>query len=222
MKLTGLKAWIFFDSFDPSKIINGGGGKTTTAKKWYVIIDKAANSALPFEKGFPFRAPGGGQQIALAQGDRVYPIDEQRFCKTSANLSAEQGTVDVGDDCDPGANILDGIVNISGSLAGLFRYDDQTGDFDNATDEIVNRFFDIIEDNAQGLYVLKERTDTPVYMLCCLNSNAEVGQIENWLFVPINISSMSMNLGNTDAQNKDLSWSKGEGRPVIYKRPKAA
>jgi len=59
-------------------------------------------------------------------------------------------------------------------------------------------------------------------LLFCLNSNAKEGQIENWVFVPIVISSMSMSLGNTDAQNKNLSWTKGEGEAVIYKRPKAA
>jgi hypothetical protein len=218
MKITGSKAWVFFDSFDETKVLTNGA---TEAKKWYVIIEKGEGSRLPFAKGFPFRAPDD-EQITLVSGDRVYPLDPTRFCKTSASFSAEQGSVDVGDDCDPGATILDGIVATSGSLAGLFRYDDQTGEFDAVTDEIVNRFFDIAEDDAHGIYELIPRSDTPTYLLCCLNSNAAVGQIENWLYVPINISSMSMSLGNTDAQNKDLSWSKGEGPAVVYKRVKTA
>jgi len=90
------------------------------------------------------------------------------------------------------------------------------------TDTVVNRFFNIVRDDGNGLYELDQRNDDPIFILCCLNSNAKIGQTENWLFVPINISSMSMSLGNTDAQNKDLSWSKGEGEPVIYKRPKTA
>ena len=30
---------------------------------------------------------------------------------------------------------------------------------------------------------------------------------------------MSVSLGNTDAQSKDLSFTKGEGRAMIYKVP---
>ena len=223
MKITGSKAHVFFDSFDDSKMLSfsESGPVNTTQNKWYLIFGKGEDSKLPFSIGFPFRAPAGAtQQITLVDGDRIFPIDEKRFCKTSASFSAEQGTVDVGDDCDPGATIPDGIISITGSLAGLFRYDDQTGDFDNVTSEIINRFFDIIEDDGNGLYALKQREDTPIYILVCLNSNATVGQTEHWLFVPINISSMGMNLGNADAQNKDLSFSKGEGKAVIYSRPK--
>jgi len=221
MKITGAKAWAFFDSFDQSKIISGSMSIISTeAGTWYRIIEKGENSNLPFFEGFPFRAPSGSVQIALVPGDRIYPLEPRRFCKTTASVQAEQGTVDVGDDCDPGATILDGIINITGSLAGLFNYDDQTSDFSDVTDDIVNRFFDVIEDDGNGSYELSPRNDEPVYLLFCLNSNAKVGQIENWLFVPIVISSMSVSLGNTDAQNKDLSWSKGQGAAVVYKRPK--
>jgi len=225
MKITGSKAWVFFDSFDESKVIsfNGtGAAPKTTAEKWYRVMNKGAGSTLPFEKGFPFKAPKGAAQITLVSGDVIYPLDPTRFCKTSASLSAEQGTVDVGDDCDPGATIPDGVINVSGSLAGLFRYDDATGEFDLVTDEVVNRFFDIAEDDGNGIYKLRPRTDDPTYILCCLNSNAKTGQTENWLFVPVNISSMNMSLGNTDAQSRDLSFSKGEGAAVVYKRVKTA
>ena len=128
------------------------------------------------------------------------------------------GSVDVSDDCDPGATIPDGMLSISGSLAGLFRYDDETQDFDNVTDIVINRFLDIVEDNGSGAYTLSPQTDSQIYMLTLLNSGATKGQTENWLFTPISINSMSVNLGNTDAQNKDLSFTKGEGNPVIYKR----
>jgi hypothetical protein len=132
------------------------------------------------------------------------------------------GSVDVSDDCDPGATISDGVLSVSGSLAGLFRYDDETQDFDDVTDTIVNRFLDIVEDNGNGTYELHPRTDNQIYMLTLLNSGGKAGQTENWLFCPINITSMSMSLGNTDPQNKELSFSKGEGQPVIYKIPVAA
>jgi hypothetical protein len=219
MKLSGNKAQIFLDSFDNSNVIIGTGSNTTTAKQKYFVISKGVGSIIPVVEGTFFIAPATGSQITLAIGDRLLSIDPERFCKTSASFDFSMGSVDVGDDCDPGATISDGILTISGSLAGLFRYDDVTGDFDNVTDVIVNRFLDIIEDNGAGTYALHPKTDAQVYMLTLLNSGGSSGTLENWLFVPINITSMSMSLGNTDPQNKELSFSKGEGSATIYKVP---
>jgi len=219
MKITGQKAQVFIDSFNDSSIINGNGNNTTKENKKYFVIDKADNSNIPVVKGTFFIAPQTGQQIELQEGDRLFEINEERFCKTNASFEFSFGSVDVGDDCDAGATISDGILKLSGSLAGLFRYDDETQDFDNVTDIIVNRFLDIVEDNGDGSYELFPRTDNQVYMLTLLNSGGKSGQTENWLFVPINITSMSMSLGNADAQNKDLSFSKGEGQAIVYKVP---
>jgi hypothetical protein len=222
MKITGANAHVFYDSFDESQVIEGDGVKTTDAGKWYFIFEKGENSNLPYA-GSILKAPADGQeQIILVSGDQLYPINQERYCKTSLSLSMEEGTVDVSDDCDPGANILDGIPQISGSLSGLFRYNDVTQEFDNVTDDIINRFMDSVEDNGEGIYETKERSNGLAYLLICLNSNAKPGQIENWLFIPAIISSASITLGNTDPQSKDLSFSKGEGKAVHYKVPKAA
>jgi hypothetical protein len=222
MKITGQKAQVFLDSFNDSSIVNGDGTITTTEKQKYFVIEKGEGSLIPVIKGTFFIAPADvNNQITLVEGDRLFAIKEERFCKTNASFEFSMGSVDVSDDCDPGATISDGILSISGSLAGLFRYDDETQDFDNVTDIIVNRFLDIIEDNGDGVYILHNRTDSQIYLLTLLNSGAKIGQTENWLFVPINITSMSMSLGNTDPQNKDLSFTKGEGQPVVYKVPVA-
>jgi hypothetical protein len=222
MKITGAKAAISFDSYDASRVITGTGSNTTTAKQWYWINKRGANSNLPYE-GAPFFGPSGAgaTQKTLVVGDELYPFDMKRLCKTSADVSMEQGTVDVSDDCDPGATILDGVINISGSVGSLFRYDDTTGNFDNVTNEMINRFLDIVEDDGAQAHLVS-RTDSPVFMAVLLNSNAKAGQIENWLILPISISSMSLSLGNTDAQSKDMSWSKGEGKAVIYRVPRTA
>ena len=220
MKITGQKAQVFIDSFDATSIIENTG--TTTEKQKYFVISKGTNSNIPVSAGTFFMAPAGkttGDQIDLVAGDRLFKINEDRFCKTSAGFEFSMGSVDVGDDCDPGATISDGILQISGSLAGLFRYDDVTQDFDNVTDIVVNRFLDIVEDDGNGKYELRPRTDNQIYLLTLLNSGATGTQTENWLFVPININSMSVSLGNTDPQNKDLSFTKGEGKPIIYKVP---
>jgi len=221
MKKTGQAAQVFIEEFNNSSIVNGDGVTTTEAKQKYFVIEKAAGSNIPVFRGTFFIAPQTGDQIVLQEGDRLFAINEERFCKTSASFEFSFGSVDVGDDCDPGATISDGILSISGSLAGLFRYDNETEEFDNVTDIIINRFLDIMEDRGNGEYELHPRTDSQIYMLTLLNSGAKPGQIENWLFVPINITSLSMSLGNADAQNKDLSFSKGEGLPVVYKVPVA-
>jgi hypothetical protein len=219
MKLTGQKANVFFDSYNNSSVIAGDGEITTTAKAKYFVIKKAAVSNIPVLEGTFFIAPAGTPQILLNTGDKVFLINEERFCKTTASFEFSMGSVDVGDDCDPGATISDGILTISGSLAGLFRYDDITQDFDNVTDVIVNHFLDIVEDTGTGTYTLHPRNDAQIYLLTLFNAGASTGQTQNWLFLPINITSMSVSLGNTDPQNKDLSFSKGEGQPVLYKVP---
>jgi hypothetical protein len=222
MKITGQKAQIFIDNFNSSNVIEGDGTVTTTAKEKYFIISKGAGSNIQLAEGTFFIAPASGTQITLVTGDRLLKIEPDRFCKTTASFEFAMGSVDVGDDCDPGATISDGILTITGSLAGLFRYDDVTQDFDNVTDVVVNRFLDIIEDDGVGNYTLHPRSDAQIYLLTLLNSGGGVGTTENYLFVPINITSMSMSLGNADPQNKELSFSKGEGAPIIYKVPVSA
>jgi hypothetical protein len=219
MKLVGNKAQVFLDSFRDSGMINGNGTNKTIAKQKYFVIEKGESSNVPVITGSFFMAPAGSNQITLVQGDRLFEIKEERFCKTNASFEFSMGSVDVGDDCDPGATISDGVTSISGSLAGLFRYDDETQDFDNVTDIVVNRFLDIVEDNGDGVYKFHNKNDSQIYLLTLLNSGTNKGQTNNWLFTPIVITSMSMSLGNADPQNKDLSFSKGEGVAVIYKVP---
>jgi hypothetical protein len=221
MKIVGQKAQVFIDNFNSSNIVEGDDAITTVGKQKYFVISKGAGSNVPVVEGAFFMAPAASEtQITLKVGDRLLKIEPDRFCKTSASFEFAMGSVDVGDDCDPGATISDGILTITGSLAGLFRYDDVTQDFDNVTDIIVNRFLDIIEDDGAGTYTLHPRSDAQIYLLTLLNSGGAAGTTENWLFTPINITSMSMSLGNADPQNKELSFSKGEGAPILYKVPR--
>jgi hypothetical protein len=217
MKITGQKAQVFIDNFNTSNVVTSG---STTIDTKYFVIDKGTGSDIPVPTGtFFISSHASSSQITLVTGDKLFKIDPERFCKTTASFEFAMGSVDVGDDCDPGATISDGMLTVTGSLAGLFRYDDVTGDFDNVTDIIVNRFLDIIEDTGTGTYTLHPRSDAQIYLLTLLNSGGAVGTTENWLFCPVNITSMSMSLGNTDPQNKELSFSKGEGNTHIYKVP---
>ena len=222
-KLMGNKAILFFDNYEPSKTIHGDGVLTTTADTWYYVVGRGEESGLPagFVTGGIFKSPkAGSTQLTLAEGDRVMTIDPKRFCKTSADYSVEQGTIDVGDDCDPGASILDGIVKLSGSFSGFFQEDMETGEFTDITFDILNRFFDLAEDDGAGAYSIRKRETANMFLMILLNSDAQNGQMEKWLLTPIILPSLSSSIGMTDAQNMDLSWQQGEGQPLIYRRLK--
>jgi hypothetical protein len=151
------------------------------------------------------------------------PIDQRRFCKTSADYSVEQGTVDVGDDCTPGASILDGIIKLSGSFSGFFQEDLETGEFTDITLEILNRYFKFAQDDGHGMYSVTERTADIMFLMILLNGDAKAGQMEKWLLTPIVLPSLSSSIGMQDAQNMDISWQQGEdGQPLIYQTPRTA
>lgn len=182
-------------------------------------MTKGNNSNIPVSAGMFFIAPNTGSQITLKQGDKVFAINEERFCKTTCSYSFSQGSIDISDDCSPGATMGDGVLTLSGSLSGLFIYDDQTQEFSDITDMIINRFLDIVEDDGNGTYTLYPREDSQMYLLTLLNSGAKAGQIENWLFAPININSMAMGLENNGVQKSDLQFTLGDGKPSLYKIP---
>jgi hypothetical protein len=222
-KLIGNKAFLFFDNYEPSRTVHGSneGTVNTAANTWYYVVGRGELSGLPpgWETGGIFKSPKtGATQLVLKDGDRVMPITPDRFCKTSADYSIEQGTIDVGDDCDPGATILDNVLKLSGSFSGFFQEDIETGDFTDVTDEILNRFFAIADDDGAGNYSIAPRTSDIMFLMILLNGDVKAGQMEKWLLTPIVIPSLSSSIGMTDSQNMDLSWQQGEGQPLIYRR----
>lgn len=219
MKMPGLKAHIFLDSFNPDLVIEGGASIMTKPDTAYFVLEKGEGSEISVDAMTFFFSPKTGTQIEVVPGDKIFPIDMERYCKTTADYSAEQGAVDVSDDCDPGASILDGIVSVSGSLSGFIQYDDTEGVFNNATAQVLNKFFNIVMDDGVGGYSVAKRNDNAVYMLIHLNTVFEkTEQFQNWLMIPIRITSISGSLGLADAQNLDISWVKGEGEAGIYQR----
>ena len=216
-KYTGQKAHVFIDSGNNSVITTG----STVSGRKYFVMDRADNSALPVPAGMIFQAPRTGTQIVLAEGDRIYSIDEERFCKTTASFELGEDAVDVGDDCHPASTIASGITTFSGSLSGLFRYDPVSDEFENIIQDILNKFMTIVHDDGNGTYTVHPKDDAQAYILTQLNSGTRTGQMENWLFAPIVITSMSMSFGHADPQSKDISFNLGHGSPSIYRVPAA-
>jgi len=222
MKKSGMSRRAFL-TIGPD-IIDGDGVIKTESNIWYVILKKAENTTLPQEVPLnaPFRAPADNNaQFILAIGDQLIKFDFERYCKTTADWSMEQGSIDTGDDCDPGATIRDGITTISGSLNGFFVFDDATEQMTDVSQKIFNLFVPFMEDDGQGGYSYNQPSDQRIYLGFCLNGDAGVGKIENWFITPITINSVSASGGNTDAQTMEISWSKGEGMAVSYNVPRA-
>jgi len=205
-------------------IVDGDGTITTIANQWYVILKKGGISGLDAQLpiGVPFKAQASGTQPVLATGDQLLLIDFERFCKTTADFSMEQGSIDVSDDCDPGAQIADGITTISGTLSGFFQFDDTTQEFNDMTDKVFNIFVPFIEDDGQGGYTFTAPVSERILLGLCLNGNAAATQIENWFLCPINITGISASGGNTDGQTLEITWTRGEGTAVKYSVPKTA
>jgi hypothetical protein len=219
-KYSGRKALIYMSGLDPSKVIDGTGSNTTEADALYLITKKAADSGLPMPAYSMFFSPHTGDQITLAIGDQLVPLDRTRLCKASADVSMEQGTIDVTDDCSGpyGEQILDGVTQISGSLSSFMQFDPVTNGLTEPTTDMLNKFFDIVEDDGAGRYDYSPKNDAPMYMFVNLNSGVKPGQREVWLLMPFIVSSLSSSWGLTDAQNLDMSWSKGEGWAHVYSR----
>ena len=220
MKKVGSAAHVFLDSFSASNVV-AGPGITEKGQKYFVIEKNKGSSNIPVVEGCFFIAPSEGQQISLSLGDRLFKIEPERYCKTNCSFEMSMQVVSADDDCSGSVKILNGITDISGSLAGLYNFNEETEVFSPVTDMVLNRFLDIISDNGSGQYTLYPRNDSTIYLLVNLNSGAKIGQTENWLFTPIIIHSMSTSLSNSDPMNQDLSFSKGDGVAVFYKVPVA-
>jgi hypothetical protein len=193
-----------------------------TANQWEEIVTAGAAPAIPFTTaGAIFKTPDTSQTpITLASGDSVYPLTLTRICKADADFSAEVGTIDVTDDCDDGygSMILDGITTLSGNLSGFSRYDDTTGALETSTASLFNKFIDKATDDGAGVYTQTNATNEKFYLFILLNKDAAATQVQNWLIVPVYLSSLGAGAGLKDAQKRDLSWVKAPGPAVLYQR----
>ncbi len=203
-------------------LVEGDGLVSLAANKWYEIESVASSSVLPIgEVTAVFKsADVSGTQLVPATGDNVYPLTLERICKTDAEVTLEEGTIDVTDDCENGynANILDGYKSISGTLNGFTKFDDTTGELVTSSKEILGRFFNIVEDDSEGNYTVTPASNEVFILFMCLNKDASVGAKQNWLICPALLTSLGTGAGLKDAQKRDLSWSKGQGYASLYER----
>jgi len=192
---------------------------------WYKISAYAdAASALPsLRVSSVFKTPEeSGNAITLTTGDEVYPLTLTEQCRVDLEISNEKGVIDTTDSCDGPymSNIPDGYVNMSGSINTMIRFDEETDEILTVTEEFLNRFFDVVDDDGEGTYVQTDQNDDDLLLMVLMNSNSqdEDSKVENWMIIPAILSSAGTNIALKDVDKADYSWSKGQGPASFYKR----
>ena len=162
-KLTSLKPDVFIGVINPAKTLCGNDAITTEPETWYYIAGRGEPSGIPagFNTGSVFRSPAqGASQIVLQNGDRVIPISLRRFIKTGADF------------------------RLSMPFSGSFRDNVDTGEFTDITFEILNRYFNIAEDDGEGVYMITPAAEKITVLMIRINSGADQDQTEEWLLAP--------------------------------------
>jgi hypothetical protein len=213
-------------NMEKGALIEGDGATALADNTWFRIDAYASSgSALPFspngKKRF-FKSPDSGNAITPAIGDDVFPITLEKVCTTDTSLSAEKGTIDVTDKCTDGYNesIVDGFTGLSGSFAAFIGYSETTGIMNAEQVEFFNRFYDKQSDDGEGVYDLVAKNDNDMLLAILKNQDqaATVGNTQEWIIIPVILSSMTADDPLKGAQNQDLSFEKGEGPATLYSR----
>jgi hypothetical protein len=207
---TGRSVTILIDDGQTAELTSGA----TTANRQYFVLEKGAGSVIPVHQGMMFF--GTTTAITLVTGDRLLPLDPEKVCKTTASISVDKGAVDVSDDCQTG-NITTGVVTFSGSLDGLFHLDRKTGQYNDVTRVILNKFFDIVHDTKAAI-TLAAKNDGAVYMIAKLGDAAKSGEYQQYLCAPINFTADSFKMGNSDPFGHSISFNQAEGIVHLYER----
>ena len=192
---------------------------------WYKISSFGSTTALPsnFSEGQVFKTPEyAANAITLENGDAVWPLTLTEVCKGDIEISGEAGVIEATDSCDYpyDSNILDGFTNLTGSINTMIRFDEETDEITDVAKEYLRKFFDVIEDDGEGTYVMKGKDDSDILMMVLMNRDASgvEGKVENWWIIPAILSGVTANAPLKEIQNADYSWSKGQGPASIYLR----
>jgi len=169
-----------------------------------------------------FRSPETGTAITLAEGDAVYPLALTEICRIDLEISAEMGTIDVTDSCDfPYAVTMpDGVVQLSGSINTMLRFDESTRLMEDVSKELYNKFFDVVRDEGDGTYSFEGQNTDELIFLIDLNKTTVAGDgvYKTYLICPAVLTSLTGNIAMTDVMKADYAWSKGNGPASLYSR----
>lgn len=209
-KYVGRSVSILIDDGQTAVLESG----STSAGQLYFVLTKGTGSVVPVHAGMMFFGPTPAK--TLVSGDRLLPLSPEKVCKTTASLSVTKGSVDASDDCGQG-KISSGITEFSGSLDGLFHFNEKTGEFDDVTTVILNKFFDMVHDTKTEITILPKNDET-VYMIATLGDAAPAGGYQQYLCAPINLNSDSLKLGNGEVLGHSIAFDQAPGVVHLYER----
>lgn len=204
-------------------LVEGDGSTALAANSWYQINATAAEGVteLPLGPGYIFKTPDALNTITPAVGDDVYPLTLTKICKADASISNEKGTIDVTDDCEEGYNayIVDGYTDISGSISAFLKFNEPGGGIQASQEDYLNRFFDIVEDDGAGEYILTAKNDDDI-ILAILNNGDQIseGDKQVWIIVPAILTGITTDKPLKGVQNFDSNWNKAQGPASVYVR----
>lgn len=219
-KISGKQAILY--SAAEGTLFEGDGIEDLDDDTWYKINALAETTALPIEEETAiFKTPkNAADAITPADGDDLYPLELTQLCKTDCSISTAKGSIDVTDDCDDGYNsyLVDGYSDISGSINGFMRFDD-SGGLATGHKSILARFFNIVDDDGEGVYSVTSKNDSNLLLFILMNSeDADTGDVETWLIVPVILTGTTTDKPLKGGQNLDLTFQKAEGYASIYQR----
>jgi hypothetical protein len=211
-------------SAEKGSLVSGDGITPLSDNSWYMIDAIASSgSTLPIGKvGAIFKTPDSGNAITPIVGDDVFPLTLTVQCKVTAEVNNEKGVIDVSDDCGDGyiSSIVDGFTNISGTYSQFLKFDFDADKYDlnEQQKEVLNRFYDTVDDDGAGNYTVTDKNDDPYYLFIYLNRKAAIGEKINILIIPTILSAAANGLENKAGINFDVTWTKAEGWAGVYER----
>jgi hypothetical protein len=220
-KIAGKQAILY--SAAEGTLVEGDGIVDLADDTWFKIDSVATTaSALPIgELTAIFKSPkNSGDAITPAEGDDVYPLTLTQLCKTDCSISTAKGSIDVTDDCDDGYNsyLVDGYSDISGNINGFMKFN-TTGGLVSGHKSLLARFFNIVDDDGEGVYSVTSKNDSKLLLFILMNSeDSDTGDVETWLIVPVILTGTTTDKPLKGGQNLDLTFQKAEGYASIYQR----
>lgn len=193
-------------SFDLSTVIVGDG-TTDLPVGEYIVKTVAASSTLPFPVGYTFTVLDT-DTITPAVGDDVYDISTGKIARcdissfTATTSAAELDGTTLCDAHDNGFNVYEkGLSDISGTFDGIFRAD--------LTDEdggVVNKFFTIAEQAADGTGTIKPVDESKLYLQIYLNTASKQGESVSGYIMPVQLFTNDISLTPADLQTFSASF----------------
>jgi len=180
---------------------------------YYKITAKAAASAFPEDSvvgSVVYNKPA----IAMVSGDKARPFELSKlgFC-TNTPQSAQKDKFEVTTQIDSAKSYQEGDKpEISGNVDGYFTDDEKA-------DEILSRFFVLVDDDGAGGRIFKPVATGTLHFFLGRNETSVLGETEVMEYMPSVIDSLTVDKPMDGPQLFNFNYSVvGGEQPLIYRR----